>query len=62
MSKVLHTNNANNDDYATAIAIPWVFSENSQAKNRNKVKKERKIKNRKHANGGNYCIKCMTNM
>ena len=31
MSNFLHTNNDNNDD-AKAIAIPRVFSENSQSK------------------------------
>ena len=31
MSKFLHV--ADNNDNAVAIAIPWVFSEDSQAKN-----------------------------
>ena len=35
MSKFLH--DAATDDYAKAIAIPWVFSENTRAKNIMKV-------------------------
>ena len=33
MSKFLHDANTNNNDNAKAIAILWVFSQNSQAKN-----------------------------
>ena len=33
MSKVLHTTAADDNDKPKAIATPWVFSENCQAKN-----------------------------
>ena len=36
MSQFLHDDDNNHDDNAKAIEIPWVFSENSRAKERKK--------------------------